>query len=1192
MKRISFSPSALRVVLAGGVAVSALMGATGSQADGCRADGVDYAGDCSHYNAGTVVSRPVQPNVSEGPAPALGDIGFSISIDAVEAGPDAPRRTIAGAPARPERMREIDRLLDLAGVDLTYDGLGGRPRLAVATADLRESFVAGETVTFRASANYPAWISRAEVVVTDIRGRTLAAVPIRPNGVADWTMPAEGPDEFLYFLRVSDSGGRRDETRSLALSRAASVIAPDLTGPVTAAAEGDDMTARRGIPVQGGAITVSGHAPAGQMVQVLGEAVPVDPSGRFVVQRILPPGTHGVAIAIDGRRMDRSVTIEKSEWFATGIVDVTVGRHDGDTWRMGRLAGFAQGTLANGTRITASVDTREAELRDLFRNFGRKFPDQTLRSMKSEDVFNTFGDDSQMTELAPSSGRFFLRAERDGSHLQWGDFKPQDSGDLTVRSDRALYGASGEYRSLDVTAQGDSRLRVSGYGAQADSLMQRDVLRATGGSAYFLSRQDLLVDSETITVEVRSRTTGLVVETRRLTEGADYRINAVQGVVILNAPLSSSVGGEGLVSNNPLGDYDVNLVAQYEYVPTTGEVDGYSAGLRGEYWVGDHVRVGASALRETTGLADQELIGADILLRDGESRELLLEYATSEGPGFGSSFSLNGGLDLESGDGLNPSDPSYGLPGLRADSWRIAGRTDLAFAGLRGEIAGYYDRKDAGFSSPDHDIQYDQKAWGLSGHVALTARTDLTFGGEALRRDDGKREEKARLGFAHQISETWGLEGEIARDHRDEAGSPDDFGNRTDAALRLTWARDEDLSVWVFGQATLSHDPTRHSNDRGGIGASARLTDRVEVLAEVSDGSLGTAGRVELGYRPNADSVTTIGYRLDPLRRFDATDFSGRDRGSLVFGSSSKVNDRWSYTSESTYSAFGTRPSLTSGYGVTYTPDQRWRFDAMVQHGESTESDGTSLKRRGLSLGTRYSEGDVMGAGLRGEWRHEESNRPDNELDRDTWLVSGFYENKVSEDWRFVSSLDSVISDSDQSSFRNGRYVEARLGYAWRPVSNDRVNGLFSYTYLYDMPGADQVNIDGDIEGPRQKSHILNAAVNWQASPVWTLGAKYGYRMRRAAERGSDTFVRSEAHLGVLRADYHVVHNWDVMAEIRALHTPGSNTTEKAALAGVYRLFGDHLRVGGGYLWGKVSDDLRTIDLPDRGVFLNITSQF
>lgn len=1186
MKRNNLSFSAIRTILAGSVAVSGLLGATALRAETCRADGVEFQGDCTHYNAGTAVNRPVQPNVSVEAPPPLGEIGFSISIDGLSAGPEETPRVIAGAPARPQQMREIDRLLDIAGVDLTYDGLGGRPRLAIATADMRESFVGGETVTFRASSNYPGWIERAEVVVTTPRGRTVATVPISPNGTAEWTVPADGPAEFNYFLRAIDAGGRRDETRALPLVRSATVRAPDLTGPVVAVAEGDDMTARRGIPVRGGAITVSGHASGGQAVQVLGESVPVDSSGRFVVQRILPPGTHGVAISVDGRRMDRSVTIEDSEWFATGIVDVTVGRHDSDTWRMGRIAGFAQGTLANGTRVTASVDTREAELRDLFRNFGRKFPDQTLRSMKSQDVFNTFGDDSQMTELAPSSGRAFLRVERDGSHLQWGDFKPQETTDLTIRTDRALYGASGEYRSLDVTTQGENRTRVSGYAAQADSLMQRDVLRATGGSAYFLSRQDLLVDSETVIVEVRSRTTGLVVESRRLTEGADYRINPVQGVVILNAPLSSTARAGGLIADNPLGDQDVNLVVQYEYVPTTGDVDGHSAGLRGERWLGDNIRIGASGLRETSGLADQDLVGADILLRDGETRELLLEHAVSKGPGFGSSFSLNGGLDLD------PSNPSYGLPGLRAQSWRLAGRSDLAFAGLQGEIAGFHDRKDAGFSSPDHDIQHDQEAWGISGVVAVGARTDLTFGGESLRRDDGKREETARLGFAHRLDDAWTLEGEVAHDHRDEAGSPDDHGSRTDAGLRLTWSRDDDLSAWIFGQGTLSRDSSRRSNGRIGVGATARLTDKVDVTAEISDGSLGGAGRLELGYRPNKDTVTTIGYRLDPLRRFDTTDFSGRDRGSLVFGTTSRVNDRWSYLTETSYSAFGTRPTLTSGYGVTYTPDQRWRFDGMLQYGDSSESDGTSLTRRGLSLGVRYADEDAMVASLRGEWRNEESDRPDNELDRDTWLLSGMYETRVSEDWRFVSSLDAVISDSDQSSFRNGRYVETRLGYAWRPVEDDRVNALFSYTYLYDMPGADQVNIDGDTDGPRQKSHILNAAINWQASPVWTLGGKYGYRMRRAADRGSDDFVRSEAHLGVLRADYHVVHNWDLVAEVRALYTPGSDTREKAALAGVYRLFGDHLRVGGGYLWGEVSDDLRSIDSPDRGLFLNVTTQF
>lgn len=1154
----------------------------------CRADGDNYPGDCTHHNYGSVVDRPLPANTREEPAPPLGDLGFSISIDRPDASEGAPRRTIAGAPARPERARQTDRRLDMAGVDLTYDGLGARPRLAIATKDLRRSFAPGERVTFRASSNYPGWIHRAEVIVRDERGHTIARVPISPNGTAEWAMPADGPDHLLYFLRAEDRTGHRDETRALTLARSAGPMAPDLDGPVTAAGEGDDMIARRGIPIRGGAITVSGQARDGNSVRVLGEAVPTDPSGRFVVQRILPPGTHDVPVLVDGQRMDRTVTIEQSEWFATGIVDLTIGHHHaGETWKSGRIAGFGQGTLADGTRITGSVDTREQELRDLFRRFGRKFPDQTLRSMEAQDVFNTLGDDSHASELAPTSGRAYLRVEKDGSHLTWGDFRPVELPDRMIRSDRTLYGLEGEYRSTDITATGEPRFRISGFAAQADSLAQRDVLRATGGSAYFLSRQDILANTETIFVEVRSRATGLVVERTRLVEGTDYRINPVQGVVILNAPLTSSMRGDGLVSDNPLGDYDVNLVAQYEYIPTTGTIDGYSAGLRAEGWVSDHLRFGASAQRETTGIADTDLLGVDILLRDGEERELSIEYATSEGPGFGTAFSLDGGFEIEA---INPS---YGLRGHRAGAWRIAGRTDLAPLGLDGEIAAFYDRKEEGFSSPDDDIRYGQRAWGLSGEVALGADTDLTFGAEVLRRDDGRREEDARIGLRHRYSDQWMIEGEIAHDRKEELGSPRDFGTRTDAAVRLTWTRDDDLSIWGLAQGTLAHDDARRRNDRLGVGTFVRLNESTDLTAEVSGGNLGTAGRLEFGYRPDENTQTTIGYRLDPLRRFDVADFAGHDRGSLVTTVTSRVNDRWAVTSESTYSAFGTRPSLTSGYGVTYTPDQRWRINGMLQDGKSTESDGTTLRRRGLSLGTEYSAGEDMTAGMRGEIQSQRSTRPGGELDRDTYLVSGHYETKVNPDWRFVSSLDAVFSNSNQESFRDGRYVEARLGYAWRPVDNDRVNAFLSYTYLYDMPGVDQVNRDGDIEGPRQRSHIINAALSYQIDPAWTLGAKYGYRLRESeTSRNSHDFASSEAHLGVLRLDYHVVHNWDIMGEVRTLRSTRTSITENAALIGVYRLVGNNLRVGGGYLWGEVSDDLRRIKAPDRGVFLNITSQF
>lgn len=1185
--------SGLRILLASSVAASALCFGTIAQAqDNCAATAGVLAEACTNPAETTVVTRPIQPNLSNEPAPDLGDLGFSISLDGAAEGATPTRRTLAGAPARPLVLRDADIALRQNDVDLTYDGLGGRPRLAVSTSDMRQSFRSGERVTFRASSNYPAWIAAAEVRITDLRGREVARLPIAANGTAVWVMPEatgihpETEGEYLYYLRVQDRQGRRDETHSLSLSRASTIMATDLTGQVVAAGEGEDMTARRGIPVAGGAITISGRAGIGRDVRVMGEAVPVDARGGFVTQRILPPGSHAVDIWLDGQAINRQVTIAPSEWFGTGIVDLTFGRNREGSWRTGRIAGFTQGTMASGWRFTGSVDTQEDELRDLFRNFGRKNPDQTLRSMRAQEVFNTFGDDSVTSELAPTSGKVFLRAEKDGSYLQWGDFKPLSDSNLTVRSDRALYGMVGEYRAPDVTRAGDPKQRLSGFAAQADSLMQRDVMRGTGGSAYFLSRQDILSDSEVVYVEYRSRTTGLVVERRQLSEGSDYRVNAVQGVIILNGPLPSTSSGAGLIRENPAGDFDVNLVAQYEYVPTTGSVDGYTAGARAESWAGDSLRFGTSVLRETTGIADNALDGVDILWRGSESRELLLEYAQSEGPGFGSTFSLNGGLDLE------PANPSAGLPGLRAQSLRLSGRSDLAWAGLNGEIAGYYDRKEAGFTSPDDDINYDQEAWGLAGEIALTARSQLTFGGEELQRDDGQHERKVRLGFGHQLADRWRIEAEVAHDLKDGTDIAGDIGTRTDAGLRLTWAPEEDHAAWVFGQTTLARDATRRNNDRAGIGFKTRLTERTSVLAEVSEGTLGTGARLEFGYRPNDRTTATIGYALDPTRRYETSDFSGRDRGSLVFGLTSTVNDRWSYVTESNYSAFGSRPSLTSGYGVTYTPSERWKIDGLVQYGESREGDGYGLERRGLSLGARFNEGEDISAGLRGEWRREEGDRPDNRLDRETWLVSGFYETKVSDDWRFVSSVDAQVSQSDESAFRDGRYIEARLGYAWRPASNDRLNALFSYTYLEDLPGADQVNIDGEIEGPQQKSHILNTALSWKATPVWTLGAKYGYRLREAADRGTQDFRRSEAHLAVLRADYHLVHNWDLMAEVRGLWTPASSQTEKTALVGVYRLFGDNLRVGGGYLWGDVSDDLRKIKRPETGFFINITTQF
>ena len=64
-------------------------------------------------------------------------------------------------------------------------------------------------------------------------------------------------------------------------------------------------------------------------------------------------------------------------------------------------------------------------------------------------------------------------------------------------------------------------------------------------------------------------------------------------------------------------------------------------------WLGNHVRVGVTGLKEKTEGADQMLYGADVHVRYSEGTWLEGEVARSEGPGFGSSYSADGGLTIQ-----------------------------------------------------------------------------------------------------------------------------------------------------------------------------------------------------------------------------------------------------------------------------------------------------------------------------------------------------------------------------------------------------------------------------------------------------------------------------------------------------------------------------------------------------------------
>lgn len=1108
--------------------------------------------------------------------------GFSISFD---------DQTLAGAPTFFNAPYRADALAYGLDVDIRYDGLDTRRMLNISTVDLRGAYRAGQVVPLRISANYPAFIARSEVRIIDTGARgkpVVALLPTTANGVVNWTMPTDGSGDFAYVLRVYDANGRFDETNPVALSRAGSVFDTlPQTGAATAG-EAEDNTARRSIPVRGGLVTASGRgATPGGSVVVMGETIPVDSAGRFVVSRILPIGDQVITVSAAGQNIVRDVQIPASDWFHVGIVDVTAGLNFGGAGNLdaqyvnGRVAFYVNGYTASGWHITSSLDTGNGPISGLLSRLNDKDPRRVLDRMRSDgDIYPTYGDDSSYFDDTPTAGAIYLQAENENFRITWGDFKAGMNSASLLHNARDLYGAEVRYQSTATTEQGAPRFAATVYAAQPDTLAQRDILQGTGGSIYFLTRQDINGGSVKLAVQVVDQATGRVISSTNLQAGADYTIDHIQGMVLLNAPLASTATGAGVVSSGG-ADYTVNLVAQYEFTPTGFNVNDNAYGAHGEVWISDNLRFGATYMSEKTAAGDQQMASADLRYQIGSASFAEFEFAHTSGPGMGYSTSTDGGLTIISTAGV----ASTGANALHFDS-----HLDLRDLGISrdGFVNVYYDRKDAGFSTISETIAVGQSLVGVEAEVALSER--LTFGGdvEQFRQDNGNNKLEGEMRVALALSDQISLEAGVQMLDQTTAGTPAETGKRTDFGLRINYAPSEGRSFYLFGQATLSNVGGLANNNRYGAGFDLALNEKVDVFGEVSTGDAGLGGALRVTYAATDSNEVYLGYTLDPTR--SGAGGALMDNGRVVLGGKYQLSDSVSTYTEYVYDMPDNQRSLSQIYGVTYTPTDAFTISSTVELGTVTDAVSGDFDRLALSFGAAKDNGDGQGWRARLEYRDEEG--AGTARDRTTWGLTAGYTNSVNDNWRLLANVDALLSQSADGAFRDGRYVKASLGFAFRPVANEKFNMLLRYTYLNDQPGEDQISADGSVDGPLQISNIFSASVGYDLSSQLTLGGKLGYRSAQVAPRGTTAFTTSTAALAAARVDWHVVSNWDVMAEVRLLHTVETGTNETGAVAAVYRHLGQNLKIGAGFEWGAVSDNMANLNYSGQGLFLNLVAKY
>lgn len=1101
---------------------------------------------------------------------ALAQDGFAISVNG---------DTVAGDPVVAEDVRALDEALAEADIQVSYRGLGAEPRL-----DLAVEGTPGGPLTLQSRLNYPAYVTRGEIRILDplaVTGpRTVAVLPVTPGGATGYVPPRKG---LQAVLRVYDAAGRFDETTPVPLDTFDTAQARE-----PGVDEGFDSTARRRIPVHGAAVTVTGaNVPPGAGVTALGETVATDPSGGFVIERILPAGTHAVDVQVLGQtggvEIVREVDVPRAEWFYVATADVTLGVYDdtetpSERFDSGRLAFYVEGRRADGTTIIAQADSGEGDIADVFRRFDDRDPRDRLLRVDPRDLYPTYGDDSTIEDRTPTSGNLFLRIERDGNFLQWGDFNAELGGSTSlVRNDRTLYGLSAAYATQAQTDFGAPRASVYAYAAQPDQLPQRDVFLGTGGSIYFLNQQDISRATETISVQVRDGNSGRVISSERLSPGEDYEINYVQGVVTLRRPLSGQAGG-GIVSDGVSADDDVVLVVQYEFTPTLGDLDGFAYGGRAEGWLTDRFRVGLSGLSEETGTADQTLIGVDLLYRLSEETFLNLEVAESDGPGFGSTFSADGGLLVDNEAGAAGSGTAV----------KLEGRTTLHDLGLAadGALAFYVEDREEGFSGLDRQVTAatgDEFFWGISGEIQASATTRYAFVYDDYRNDVGEFEREGTVEAEFALNTRDSLA--IGIEHQDVNDSSE-VGRRTDLALRLTRQLSDDALVYAFVQGTLDEEGLGR-NDRAGVGGSVAFRNGWALTGEVSDGSLGFGALALAEYADGAGSTRYAGWELDPGR--EITGVTGRDAGVFKTGATERLSEDVSIFAEHIYDVFGDRRSTTTAYGLDWTPTDRFSAAVAIESGDVVDRRDNDFERDAVSLAMRYATDAVQAQG-RLEYRTDRGERSGTELRSETYLATADLAWKIDESHRVVVSADYAETRGTGSPTLDGTFGDVVIGYAFRPVDHDRLNLLARYRFLYDDIGQ---RVDGvDALGPRQRSHVFSVDGLYDVNRHWTLGAKLGLRLAETAATPTDAFTDNDAVLGVLSARYHMVNKWDGLLEFRRLDLRQAETSDTGVLAALYRQINPNVSVGLGYNFGTFSDDLTDLTRDDQGLFVNLLAQF
>ncbi len=1084
-----------------------------------------------------------------------------------------------------------------------------------------------EEPVFRFKTNYRNFIKRWFLEIRDPMGRevwTGFGVGAPPAEVT-WSGIAEDglmikPGIYSYQLKVEDPKGRQDWTTLKFLQVASKQdLIEEKAVPIEIPTVGDFnlfQDGKQSIPlIAKPTIRVQGQTKPFNTVHVNGYPVDVDGiSGDFQTEIYTLPGETEIQVTTttpegETTSYSKKVTVKDSMFFMVGLGEQELGHNftsgnletvgqdaefkDG-FYQDGRLSYYLVGKLKGKFLIKSHYDTSDKRSAGLFTN------------LDPEKYYPVYGDGSQRNyEAQDTQSRLFFVVEMDRSFIQWGSFETNFNDTELATYNRTMSGMNAHFETVATTPYGDPKQQLKIFSSNAPHRADHNEFLGTGGTLYYVRNRNVLEGSEKLRVEVRDKVQNMAIGSYDLKEGKDYEIDYDEGRILLTRPLSSVAASEVAFSDSILDGSEVYLVADYEFDAGQSAAAVTNRGIRGYTHMGDHVKIGATAIEEQRE-QDYDMRAVDATWKIGRNSKIIAEYATTKLQQTGQALSFNGGLTFS-------DQPFIKTPRLeeRENAFLVKAQSQPV---KNLELSGYVQGVEPGFSTDRIRSQEALKKHGVSALYRFTPRAFVRYRYDHQEVSDSLmplnqngifapfNSVQSQIVQAAYDSGTWFTQAEYLQRAVDlpEANLIPSLLSEVPfehaVAAKLGYQVNERLRPYVKAQTTLN----QKANHQFGGGLRYEITHNISAYLEQMFGTIGDS--TYFGFE---EQVGNGGRKYASLRMIDRG--IGLPVLTTAIGSSTPLSSRSRVFSQREHSTYQGEDRYADVLGFETKPNSQWAYEVRFerQHLDNANSrllDQTAqsaLNRSNTSnavFGSVGYEAPVGKNGQKIQIRTTMEGRREQDAPK-MWqtVTRNNVDYIVSPDLTFRTVFNWGLSRFRDPEGRPADFMEMNTGFAYRPVENDWFNVLGRYTYLRDIANDAQFESGlftggADID---EIAHIFSLDVAYEVFRHLGMVDKVADKSASIRSAITDN-VTLNSFLWAHRFNFHVTRKWDVAVEYRALWQSNlAKALRHGALFEVDREVYDYVRIGAGYDFTDFDDNLRSSNsFKSHGPFVRLTGKF